>query len=740
MQNRNRAYESQNNVYDLVEQMLSSSQLGDIASDHQAEINGFTGFNYVCIQAVARQAARAMVYAYDDSADPEAAIKRKHLRKKYGADWRNKAVAREHQGVVLESSHTLMKLLNNPNPYQTGSAFRSAQIQQLRLHGSCLTFNRPNVLGTRTVERYVIPMALCYPIRPGSQRDMPNGGIRVLPNSNRSMFAIGSDLFEPVQRIANWELPVEMLSIARYEHPYFRGDGASPTSVASKWIDTATKIDDVRWEFHNEGPNGRLILTCDSEDPAFLKQMQDQLNDRLGPNGPEIVVIGKGTEIATKRTFEELGINESHEAMRDAIMALHGVSKAFLAIAESTTYSSHAASVNASIMMSVQPDMDLIADEDTLDLGPQYGQNIAVEYEVPTIIDLELEDRRLQMDVTNQATTYGEYRMSRGMQPFGNALDDMIMTPAGPVSMEKFINGTSKPAAPAIPAMPSFSFASAPKVTKSIVVDEAMLDDSEEVIGTLRKCGFTVAGLFDADIPDDAFVWDASVGLDLVSLVKELPDSQEKDALAEAVEASQPKAYKYGCVMLPLPSELSKKFIEMANAIPDEMLAAGGRETEPHITLLYGITGIDAGSVVDAVRRLDSPTVTFGNQTVFPEGKDGVPVKIDVDSPALSAMNESLKAALPHIVTHPIYNAHATIAYVKPEFAELFDNKPSVVTRLTTTLSRALVSVPGSEKVIVPLRRAYPAAERPVPALALAEPAKLEAKRLNGRLNGHAHT
>ncbi len=46
-------------------------------------------------------------------------------------------------------------------------------------------------------------------------------------------------------------------------------------------------------------------------------------------------------------------------------------------------------------------DMDLIADEDTLDLGKEYGTDIAIEYEVPAPNDPELEDKRLDMDIKN---------------------------------------------------------------------------------------------------------------------------------------------------------------------------------------------------------------------------------------------------------------------------------------------------------------------------------------------------
>ncbi len=69
--------------------------------------------------------------------------------------------------------------------------------------------------------------------------------------------------------------------------------------------------------------------------------------------------------------------------------------------------------------------------------------------------------------------------------------------------------------------------------------------------------------------------------------------------------------------MLCLPESVSAKMLELAGMIPDEELAAGGRELEPHITILYGITGVDAATVVSVVRKMESPLVTFGLQSVF---------------------------------------------------------------------------------------------------------------------------
>lgn len=49
----------------------------------------------------------------------------------------------------------------------------------MRLHGKCIFFNRSNQAGTRTVHRYIIPMAMIDVVPPKQYHEAPNGGIRV---------------------------------------------------------------------------------------------------------------------------------------------------------------------------------------------------------------------------------------------------------------------------------------------------------------------------------------------------------------------------------------------------------------------------------------------------------------------------------------------------------------------------------------------------------------------------------
>lgn len=736
------------NIYQQLEMMLSSGQIGDIASDHRAELQGFNGWNYVAITAVAKQATRSLIYVYDDS-DPEKRELRKSLRLEYGHQWR-KALVREHQGQVVDAVHPLVKLLKRPNPSQSGGSFRWEQIQQMRLHGSCIVFNRPNVLGNRTVERYVIPMALITPIKPGRFRSMPMGGITINPSSWNSFMvhsqSAEADAWSSMQQFINVQIPVEMLSIIKYPHPHLKGDGASPTNASSRWIDAGSMIDQSQTEFYQEGPNGKILVTVDGMNPVEMADLEDRLSRNLGPDGPRVTVVSNGTAVIAKRTADEMAYKDGHDQMRDGVLAAQGVGKAVVGSADGLTYGSLAASMLAFTMLSVQPDMDLIADAETLDLGPEYGPNISIEYEVLAINDPELEDRRLESDSSKGVMTVGEYRMKRGEPLFGTAYDNYIMTSSGPVSPESLI--TTKPAPEpetevsvdqAIPDMPSMEFpeqsfaggelGKAMRLNDEpgeIMVDETVLDSIDRhVTEVFEGAGYKFKPMMedDGDEPMNKSlpVWGWQYGSDYLAFAKSLPASARQLQIVKALEVmdeEEATVHKYGCILFTFPDDMTKRFVTEANAIPEKRIAAGGRELEPHVTGLYGILGIDMDDIVRIVAKIESPLVSFGKVASFPGGDDGVPLFVAVDSEDLQNINTQLRSLLPHAVTHPDYTPHATLAYV--DTAEGLENKRCSLTGKSCYLGQAIISMPGKDRVVVPLRRPFVQGD----LMPLAKPAK----------------
>lgn len=136
--------------------------------------------------------------------------------------------------------------------------------------------------------------------------------------------------------------------------------------------------------------------------------------------------------------------------------------------------------------------------------------------------------------------------------------------------------------------------------------------------------------------------------------------------------------HKYSTVQFDLNDDLRQRLIAYGQKIPDDDLAAKGRETNVHITIKYGLHTNDAAAVRDILDGVKSFTVKLGKVSAFyadnqstkdgvkRSGKDFDVLKIDVVSQALHRLNRRIADALEHTDTHPTYSPHVTIAYLKP--------------------------------------------------------------------------
>lgn len=110
---------------------------------------------------------------------------------------------------------------------------------------------------------------------------------------------------------------------------------------------------------------------------------------------------------------------------------------------------------------------------------------------------------------------------------------------------------------------------------------------------------------------------------------------------------------KLGCVMLPLPMlDLSRVKIDPAD------LHEKGRESWPHVTVLYGLREKPDDLAFGKV------SMTIGKLSSF-RGDDFDVLKFDVQGDRLREINVQLRE-LPHESEHKAYRPHVTVAYLKP--------------------------------------------------------------------------
>lgn len=328
------------------------------------------------------------------------------------------------ESVPLPNSHSLCKLLKRPNPTQSGASFRYERVLQLQLTGTSIVWNIPNKFG-KTIQRYVIPTAIATPIPP---RDgLPEGGYKIQPASLRYYHeSYGSTFTETgtFHRVAGSIIPLSQLQITRWPHPIYKDDGQSPVSAGAKWIDSANQIDTARWAQMNNGADPSIVVTCGKEMNPTREELEaaaamfEQKYGGTENTGKAIFTTGEQV-VSLTATPKDMDYNESFIQLRDAILALHGVPGIAAGISDGGSYAAFYASLKQFISLTVQPILDLLAEDDTEHLAPQFGKNLTIEIEATHIDDPDILEKRLATDIRAQIIKVDELRAIRGLPPLG---------------------------------------------------------------------------------------------------------------------------------------------------------------------------------------------------------------------------------------------------------------------------------------------------------------------------------
>lgn len=177
------------------------------------------------------------------------------------------------------------------------------------------------------------------------------------------------------------------------------------------------------------------------------------------------------------------------------------------------------------------------------------------------------------------------------------------------------------------------------------------------------------------------------------------PEKQEQPSATESVGVRE-QQHAYSSTQVMLTPELTERVLELGRRIPDSVLAADGREAEPHITCRFGLHGDQSGAVERLVAGVAPVKYRLGAVSVFPNPEHDV-VKVEVDSPDLHGLHELL-GELPHTDTHPQYLPHVTLAYVQVgKGAEVAESLGRVDAEGAAT--ELVFSDPDRKQTVIPL-------------------------------------
>jgi 2'-5' RNA ligase len=150
-----------------------------------------------------------------------------------------------------------------------------------------------------------------------------------------------------------------------------------------------------------------------------------------------------------------------------------------------------------------------------------------------------------------------------------------------------------------------------------------------------------------------------------------LPPLPVEEGAVDPKQLLQEQIYKLSTTQIDLPDEIGQHVIQWGELnIPDDSLYVDekngpGRETEQHVTVLYGLTDQEPPDTLKEIVGNTKPfLIELGGTSVFENEKYDV-LKLDVISEELQNLHMQLKKACPNDYKWPDYKPHVTIAYLK---------------------------------------------------------------------------
>ncbi len=128
--------------------------------------------------------------------------------------------------------------------------------------------------------------------------------------------------------------------------------------------------------------------------------------------------------------------------------------------------------------------------------------------------------------------------------------------------------------------------------------------------------------------------------------------------------------YKYSSTQCTLNETDAASILAFVNAIPDDQLYTDekdptlGRETQPHVTALYGITSADHSAVQSCMAGFGPIRLKMGKLSIFSNDSYDV-LKADIDSDDLHRAHHLIKTTTATETKWPTYLPHCTMAYLK---------------------------------------------------------------------------
>lgn len=142
-------------------------------------------------------------------------------------------------------------------------------------------------------------------------------------------------------------------------------------------------------------------------------------------------------------------------------------------------------------------------------------------------------------------------------------------------------------------------------------------------------------------------------------------------------QKSANKQYDFSTVLFLLPKKLAGKVYDWGvEYVRDRDVyhedGDYGRETEMHVTVLYGIHDTNSKNARELLKDVKPFKVKLGKLTAFTTSPRYDVIKLEVISPALHKLHKLIKSNMEVTSKFPDYRPHVTIAYLKKGKSEKY--------------------------------------------------------------------
>lgn len=360
-----------------------------------------------------------------------------------------------------DPDHSLVKLIDQPNRSETFNEILSQIVLQYMLTGSGLLWANPNKMGL-PAELYVLPTGLCYAQPPNPS--FPEGWWRV-----QQYYPAGGYGILPAP-MSGGGAPVDARDVFVFKnpHPLWRWDAMSPLTAGGVQLDILESIDQARWTAMDQGLTPDMVLLAPGVSQAQLDVYLERLRQtNIGKRNHRKVMAVGGDQGDSKfdvkfpsQSAKDMDFAAGWDQMTAFALALFGVPKSVAGLATTGSYAELYAALKQFHTLTLRPLVARMGVWLTRHLARIWGKDLAIQLDLPTIDDQQLQEQQLSTDLQHDGLTYNEYRAMRGREPVpgGEALVSVYVAnqQAKAQQAQQAANPQPQPgAAPAQPGAPA---------------------------------------------------------------------------------------------------------------------------------------------------------------------------------------------------------------------------------------------------------------------------------------------